>query len=149
MYAIRSYYASKAKKVKTKDVLIHDFTHFVSRFIRIDTYKRESMQEKFKIAGISLTPEQFIAKALLRPFLFGALTIILLWIFPLASIITGAFAILLYLKEFEEIELQIAKKRKAIELELNRFVAQISKYIEHNKDVLTILEMYQKSYNFV
>lgn len=136
--------ANKSRKVKHKDVLIHDITHAMAKFIKIDAYKRENMMEKFKVAGIVLTPEQFIAKALITPIIFGAITIILLKIFPLASIATGALAICFYIREFEHIELIIDKKRRKIENELTRFVSQISRYLEHNKDVLSILEMYMK-----
>lgn len=136
--------ANKSHKVKHKDVIIHDITNAMAKLVKIDNYKRENMLEKFKVAGIVLTPEQFIAKALLKPVIFGVLTIILLKVFPLGSIATGALAICFYLRDFENIEVLIDKKRRKIENELTRFVSQISKYLEHNKDVLSILEMYMK-----
>jgi len=136
--------ANKTKKASAKDVFIHDITDWLARFIKINTYKRESMLQKLKTADILLTPEQFIAKALIKPIILGIVSICLLWIFPIASIVTITLSLLYYFREFEQIEINLKKKRKAIESELNRFVSQISKYVNHNKNVLSILEMYLK-----
>lgn len=141
------------------EILKTNLANFLSRFIRINEYKREEMFEKLNCSQRIMTPEEFIAGALAKPILIGigALLIfaagqalgiasgIIKLLFSFCSIALVILAILMYFKEQQALDEGLKEKREEIELELPRFVSIIAKNIRRNKDVLGILDRYQET----
>ena len=56
-----------------------------------------------------------------------------------------ALAVMMYFKASKGVADKIKEKRRRIEYELPRFVSHIEKTLKHNRDVLYILDSYQKN----
>jgi len=122
--------------------LLDEFSVWISRFVKLDDYKKDQMNIEMEGAGISGTPEIFIAKCIVKGLLVLLLIIPCAFIFPIGVPIVIVAGIVTFLSSMNRLSESLAKKRKQIEYELPRFVSYISKTITHNRDVLSLLEDY-------
>ena len=99
----------------------------LSRYIRMDEYKRHRLDRTLAAAGLDMTPEVYTAHTLVRPSLILLAVIPCLILLPLLSPILVLMAILLYFKESRGAEERVSARRDKIEAELPRFVATLSK----------------------
>ena len=133
------------KRTGTAEVWARDFAFWLSRFIKLNEYKRLQLAADLQTADMDITPELHIAKAFVKAVPFGLLVIPALLIFPLITPLILAVTVMFYLREVKGVQSKIKNKREAIEFELPRLVATIDKTLEHNRDVLTMLEEYKDS----
>ena len=133
------------KKTKSMEALILELSSRLSRFIRMDAYKRRRMEATLKSAGIKLTPETFAARAFVKAG-FAALGIIpALLVFPILAPILVFLAITIYFRETGSADAALKHKREEIDYELPRFVSTISQSLKSSRDVLTIMEKYRQN----
>ena len=90
--------ANKSKVAGIKDVILNDFIALLSRYIKLNEYRREALLRKLYSANINDTPEIFIAKALVKPIIMLIQTVILLLIAPILSILTLGVCISYYFR---------------------------------------------------
>ena len=133
------------KKTGTLEIWVRDLTVWLSKFIKINEYKRLQLVSDLQTAGMDITPELHIAKALVKAIPLGLLTIPMLYIFPLIAPLIIVTALFFYFREVKSVQTKIGAKREAIEFDLSRLVATIDKTLELNRDVLTMLEDYKKN----
>ncbi|MDU5949652.1 MAG: secretion protein F, partial [Paenibacillus macerans] len=105
-------------------------------------YYRRKMEATLRSAGIRLTPEVFVAQAVIKAGLIFCAGIALLPLLPLLSPLLIFLAITLFFKDIRSADEAVRKKREQIETELPRFVATISQELKASRDVLRILEAY-------
>lgn len=133
------------RKTKNFDVLVLELSSRLSKLIRLDKYKRRKTEAALKSAGIQMTPETFMAKAIVKSG-FAALGIIpAFFIFPLLCPVLLFLAVAIFFKEIMSADEMIKKKRNEIEYELPRFVSTVSQQLKATRDVLSILEKYRKT----
>jgi hypothetical protein len=117
----------------------------MSRFIRMDAYKRRRMEAVLKSAGIKLTPETFAARAFVKAG-FAALGVVpALLVFPILAPVLAFLAITIYFRETGSADAALKHKREEIDYELPRFVATVSQSLKSSRDVLTIMEKYRQN----
>lgn len=139
--------AGKTDKKVTKSVEAWLMSGAVklSKFIRMDEYKRSRMANILKAAGISMTPEVYSAYAIVKA---GALllgVVPCLFLLPLLSPVLIILAVLSYFKEIRRADEQLREKREQIEGELPRFVATTQQTLKASRDVLAMIENYKKN----
>lgn len=132
-------------KPKTTDALLQNTAIRLSRYIRMDEYKRSRMANVLSAAGLSDTPELFQARAIVKAAGIGLCIIPCLIVLPLLAPIVLFLAILVYFKEVRKADEALAAKRGKIEQELPRFVATITQELKASRDVLSILENFKKN----
>ena len=117
----------------------------LSRYIRIDEYKRSRMANVLKASGFSMTPEVYSAYAITKAggILLGVIPCLLL--LPLISPVLIILAVLTYFKEIRKADEQLKEKREQIEGELPRFVSTIEQTLKASRDVLAMMENYKKN----
>lgn len=135
---------AEKKRMKSLDAIFLGWAIRLSRFIRMDAYKRHRMERTLSAAGMDMTPEVYLAYTILKPAAALLAVIPCLLIFPLLSPIVVLLAILLYFKESRKAEEMVAERREKIEGELPRFVATVEQELGSSRDVLTILENYKR-----
>lgn len=154
VYKIPYYKTSKAveslsKKQKDKtsglDIWLHGIAEWLSRHIRLNEFKRAQLEADLKTAQIDISPEMFKANALVKAALIGILAVPVLFIFPLLCPVILFLAFFLYYQESKSVAMRIRAKREKIEYELPRLVFNIEKTLQHNRDVLYMLESYAKN----
>lgn len=142
--SIKSLSKRQRKKTGTLEVWLRGFTVWVSRFIKLNEYKRNQLAADLQTAGVNDSPELHIANAAVKAVLLGLFAIPTLYVFPLITPLVLALAAAQYAREIKSVQAKIQKKRDAINFELPRLVYTIDKTLEHNRDVLSMLEDYRR-----
>ena len=137
--------AGKQAKAKTTDALLRNAAVRLSRYIRMDAYKRSRMANVLSAAGLSDSPELFTATAIVKAAAIGLCIIPCLIVLPLLAPIVLFTAILVYFKEIRKADEALSAKRGKIEQELPRFVATITQELKASRDVLSMLENFKKN----
>lgn len=139
--------AGKQSKAKPKatDALLRNAAIRLSRYIRIDEYKKIRMTNVLSSAGFSDTPELYTAMAIVKGMNILLCIIPCLIVLPLLAPIVLFTAILTYFKEIRKADEALAAKRSKIEQELPRFVATITQELKASRDVLSILEHFKSN----
>lgn len=115
----------------------------LSRYIRMDEYKRGRMENVLKAAGLSMTPELYSAYAITKAGAVLLGVIPCLFLLPLLSPVLIILAILIFFKEINKADEQLKEKREQIECELPRFVSTIEQTLKASRDVLAMMENYK------
>jgi flagellar protein FlaJ len=138
---------SKRQKQKTKslELWLKDLSVWLSKYIRLNEYRKLKITSDLQSANINITPELHIANAVVKSVFIGLFAIPLFIIFPLISPVVIVIAFAMYFNETKSVEEKIRAKRNAIDYELPRLVFTIDKTLKHNRDVLSILEGYKES----
>ncbi|XBX04748.1 secretion protein F [Enterocloster clostridioformis] len=117
----------------------------LSHVIRMDEYRKSRMKNVLKATGIKMTPEVYQAYALTKAGLLMGGIIPCLFLFPLLTPIIVFLAVMVYFKEIQRADEMLKTKRKSIEDELPRFVANLEQELQNNRDVLSMVENFRKN----
>lgn len=154
LFKVPSYKAAKAihsagkrqkKQVHSLDALILELSVKLSALIRMDDYRRRKLTAMLKSAEIPLTPEVYTAKAYVKAGLTLLLIPLSLLIFPILAPVLLVLGIAIYFKEIQQADEIVKNRRDKVEFELPRFVATITQELLASRDVLNMLENYQKN----
>lgn len=133
------------EKAKSIDILLLGWAVKLAKFIPIDEYKRNRMKNTLNASGINMTPEEYMASAIVKSGLIAVVIIPCLKIFPLLAPFLVFLSIIVYFKEIRKADEQLKEKRERIERELPRFVATVTQELKASRDVLSILENFKKN----
>ena len=140
------------KLTKSEKTISRDFEAWiltiatkVAAIIRMNEYKRVRLEHTLKAAMINLTPEEYVARALVKAGVYAILMIPAFWIFPLANILIVVLMVMTYLREIGKADQIQEEKRESIEGELYRFASTITQELKNSRDVLSMLENYKKN----
>ena len=117
----------------------------LSHVIRMDEYRKSRMKNVLKATGIKMTPEVYQAYALTKAGLLMAGIVPCLFLFPLLTPVIVFLAVMVYFKEIQRADEMLKTKRKSIEDELPRFVANLEQELQNNRDVLSMVENFRKN----
>jgi archaeal flagellar protein FlaJ len=134
----------KKKAAKSMETYLTMTAVKLSKFIRMDEYKRSRLANTLKAAGNPMTPELYTAYAIVKAGAIAVLIIPCLYLLPLLTPVLAMLAALMYFKEIRKADEQLKVKREQIEGELPRFVATIEQNLKSNRDVLAMLEHYKQ-----
>lgn len=139
--------ASKREKMKgiSYEVFVLSLSSKLSKYIKIDEYKKKKLLASLKTAGIKLSPETFIAKAWVKAGLVLLCIIPSIVLFPIISIGVLFLSIMVYFKEIRSAEEFMRKQRESIEHDLPRFVLTLEQELKCSRDILRILETFKKN----
>lgn len=131
------------KAAKTVETALMTVAVRLSKYIRMDAYKRGRMANVLKAAGLNLTPEVFQAYALTKAggIFFGIVPC--MFLFPLLSPIIVLLSVLVYFKETQKADEKLKVKREEIEGELPRMVATIEQELKSSRNVIGMLERFK------
>lgn len=113
-------------------------------FIKLDRIKRASLERTLKIAGISLTPECYVAKAWVMAGTAALCVIPMSFLFPLMVPVLAGLAVALWFSSYYTAFDYVKKRRKRMEKEIPRFALSIGQSLENDRDVLKILTAYKR-----
>jgi flagellar protein FlaJ len=133
------------KAVKTVEAYLMSIAVKVSKYIHMDTYKRNRMQNVLKATGMNMTPEVYQTYAFVKAGAVLLFEIPCLFFFPLLAPIVLFLSIMVYFKESKRADEKLKIKRDEIESDLPRFVATIEQELKNSRDVLAIIENFKKN----
>lgn len=133
------------KSTKSTETVMLELAGKVSKFVKLNEYKRSRLQSVLKAADMNITPETYMSCTYLKVFSILIFIIPSVLIFPLIVPIIIFFAIAVYFKEVQKADAKLREKREEIESELPRFLATIEQELKNSRDVLGILENFKKN----
>jgi len=142
--AITSLGKRKNKKTNPLDIWLGDLANLIASKLRLNEYKRLQLKIDLESADMTLSPEQYVANAIVKALFIGAFAIPYLFFAPIISAIVVAIAVAIYFSEYRKVGNIIKEKRRQIEAELPRLVSNIDKTLVHSRDVLGILDSYRE-----
>lgn len=138
---------AKQQKEKTSSIYVwlSSLASFIAKRLKLNEFKKARLEADLRTARMNISPEMFIANAVVKSFIIAVLAIPVLFIFPILSPIIIFLSFVLYKMNMKSIEKRIRRKREQIEYELPRLVFKIEKTLVHSKDVLYIIESFAKN----
>lgn len=136
--------AKKQGKTDRMEVILYSVARRISKLVKLNPYKRQSLAQSLKEANIPLTPEAYIVKSILVSSMLWLLIIPFLYIYPLFAVLFFILAIWLYFHQISELNNMAKKKREKIELALPRFTSTIAQQLKYTKNIVAIFEAYRK-----
>lgn len=142
--AVKSLGKTQNKKPNVLDVWFGDLANLIASKLMLNEYKRLQLKIDLESADMSISPEQYVANAIVKALFIGVFAIPMLFISPLISFIIAIVAFVIYKGEYKKVGNIIKDKRRKIEAELPRLVSNIDKALTHSRDVLGILDSYRE-----
>ena len=143
--AVKNLAKQQKEKTSSIDVWLTSFASFIAKRLKLNEFKKARLEADLRTARMNISPEMFIANAVVKSFIIAALAIPVLFMFPILSPIIIFLSFVLYKMNMKSIEKRIRIKREQIEYELPRLVFKIEKTLVHSKDVLYIIESFAKN----
>lgn len=112
--------------------------------IRLDKVRRASLERTLKTAGISLTPECYVAKAWVTAGTAALCAVPMAFLIPLMVPVLIGLAVALWFSTYYAAFDYVKKRRKRMEKEIPRFALSIGQSLENDRDVLKILTSYRR-----
>ena len=122
----------------------------LGRFLPMAESQKKRMAQQLKTAGITLAPETYVVRAILKTlvplsiFLFLAMLPSHIFV-AFLMILFGILSVLFFFKEFDMVADIVRQKKEEIEWELPRMVDSILQEFRHHRDLVRILENYKES----
>jgi len=132
-------------KVGIVEIYLKDFSAFLSKKLKLNEYKRAQLAADLKTAGMEITPEAYVADAATRALAIAVFAIPVFFLFKVLSLVVLFISVIVYFKEYQAVSVKIKSRRQKIEYELPRFVSSIEKTMQHNRNVVYILESYKET----
>lgn len=154
VFRVPTYRASRAilasgrrrkKRTGSLDAFILELSGKAARFLPIDGHKRRRLAATLRSAEIPLTPEVYMAQAWVRAGLVFLCILPCLFTVPLLFPVFLAMGIGVFFSESGRAERLVRKRREEIEFELPRFVATVTQELMASRDILSMLETYQRN----
>ncbi len=142
--AIKSLGKRKNKKTNHLDIWLGDLAGIITSKLRLNEYKRLQLKIDLESADMSISPEQYVANAIVKALFTGVFAIPFLFFAPIISVIIVIIAVVIYFSEYKKVSKIIKEKRGRIEYELPRLVSTIDKTLIHSRDVLSILDSHRE-----
>ncbi|HBF4081585.1 secretion protein F [Clostridioides sp. ZZV15-6598] len=135
------------KKKRTLDDLTTKIAMRISKFIKINEYKRKKLLLTLKSANINLTPETYVANAFVSSCVVLSLTIPTYVIYKKACIVWVALSIYSVFQELKRADRIVADKIKRIDYELPEFASTLALELSGTRDLSYIISEYVKTAN--
>ena len=133
------------KKNLNINALCLEYATKLSKFIKLDDYKREKLRLTLRAAQINISPEVYLMDVYIKTILTVLISMLFYCIHPILSIIGILLVPAVYMQEYSKADMILKKRRKQIEYELTRFATTIEQELQTDRDVLRILETYRKN----
>lgn len=125
--------------------IIKGLTAWLARHLRLSPQRKAYLEEDIRTARMEVTAEEYCANAIVQGVLFAFVSIPFFLVSLPLGIAILMVAFMRYRREMGKASMLIKDKREKIEAELPRLVSSIEKTFRHNRDVLNMLESYQKN----
>lgn len=142
--AITSLGKRKNKKTNPLNIWLGDLSNHIATKLRLNEYKRLQLKIDLDSADMNMSPEQYVANAIVKALFIGIFAIPFLFFAPIISALVAVIAVVIYFSEYKKVGNVIKEKRRQIEAELPRLVSNIDKTLVHSRDVLGILDSYRE-----
>lgn len=127
------------------EIWMTNAAEFLSRYIKLNDFRRIKLERDLKSANVAMTPERFTANAVVKSVPVLLLSIPVYFMMPVFTVLMLVLGVLLFAREMTSLQEKIRLRREDIEYDLPHFVSTIEKTLKYNRDVLAIMEAYQEN----
>lgn len=136
------------RPVKKKSTgIVSSCTKWLARYLPLDKFRAAEIQRELDAAGISVSPKEYIAAAVLPAAASLLIAVPVYFITPILALIPAALAVCLFLHRYSSANRQGDSRRTAIEKEMPRFVAYMANELKNNRNVLELIDTYKANYS--
>lgn len=130
------------RKTSVIELYLKDFSTKIAGKLKLNEIKRANLVIDLRTAGMEITPEQYMADAIVKALLFAVLALPTFFISKIIGVGLLGLAVFVYFHESKSVTRKIKAKRERIEYELPRFVGHIDKTLMHSRDLIYVIESY-------
>lgn len=130
------------RKTSVIELYLKDFSAKIAGKLKLNEIKRANLVIDLRTAGMEITPEQYMADAIVKALLFAVLALPTFFISKIIGVGLLGLAVFVYFHESKSVTRKIKAKRERIEYELPRFVGHIDKTLMHSRDLIYVIESY-------
>lgn len=143
--AILAVSKKQKKKAKNLDAFLMEIAGKLACVLPMNDYKKRKLEATLRSAEIPMTPELYMAQAYVKAGLILVCIIPCFLVCPMLFPVFLVMGIGTFFSESGKAEKLVKKRREEIEFELPRFVATITQELMASRDILSMLETYQKN----
>lgn len=129
---------------KIYDIYLTKAAKLLSPVVFLDPVRKGKLSATLYIAGIPLTPETYVMKALLTGLSIAVCSIPFFLFMPLMGILLLILAVMMAFSSYFQAFDYVKKRRKIIDREMPRFAISIAQSLETDRDVLRLLISYRR-----
>lgn len=130
------------KKTVVWDGWLSGIARHLARHLKLNVFRREALKADLKTAQMDISPEEYMAGAVVKSLLVGVLVLPAFAILPVLSPVVALLACAVFHHEKQAVNRRIKGNRDKIERELPGLVFTIEKSLNHTRDVVYMLESY-------
>ena len=130
------------ENISAIDVWLGNFASFIAKKMRLNEYKRQELITDLRTAQMDITPEMYIANAIVKSLLGAILSIPVFFIFPFLGVLVLGVSIALFWINTRSVKNRVEIHRRKIENDLPRLTSTIEKKLTHERGILGILESF-------
>lgn len=137
---------SKRKEVKNRlaSIFVYPVSKIISKFVKIDMYKRKKLVKNLARAGYTVTPEEYYANAVVVSFyVIIASCFMIFFGISIVGLFGLILSVILYFSNVDKVNDKLKDRNNAILRELPRFVRTYNHSKHANTQLLTIIEKYR------
>lgn len=144
-----SVHRSRKWENREKDIWISPIlcrlTAWMSRFVFLEESAKDKLGRQLERAGLNLSPEEFTArKYVIAAFAAVGIGLCAVLKFWLGVLLFGLLAMLLLMKQKEQLTSKLKAKDDAIAMEMPRFVKTICRTLRSNRDIYAAMASYRR-----
>ncbi|MCI7334524.1 MAG: hypothetical protein MSH34_06320, partial [Oscillospiraceae bacterium] len=94
--AVNSLAKQQREKTSSLDVWLSSFASFLARKLKLNEFKRAQLESDLRTAQMDISPEMFMANAIVKSLIVGVLAVPVFFILPVLSPIILFLAFILY-----------------------------------------------------
>lgn len=136
---------AEKKAAKSLETYLMTWAIKLSKYIRMDEYRKHRLKNVLKATGMNMEPEVYQSYTLVKAGTVGLMAIPAGFVLPLSVPVVVFLGVMIYFKEIKRADEKLKIKRTAIEQELPRFVANTTQELKASRDVLAIVENFKKN----
>lgn len=136
---------NKKKATKSLETIILDYAILLSKYIKIDDYKKSKLEFSLKSADIKKSAETYLAEVYIKVAIVLLVGLLLYMAVPIVGIFVMLFSINVYIVEYKRADRLISKRKLIIENELSRFALTLEQELKSSHNVFAILERYKNN----
>lgn len=137
--------AKQSNEISSIEILMMGVSDNLSKYLKVNEFRRMKMERDLKSASDNRTPEKFIADAIVKSVPIFLLAIPALFIMPVFMVLVVILGVAILVRELTSVQEKIKERREQIEYELPHFISTIEKTLKYNRDVLSIMENYREN----
>ena len=109
--AVNNLAKQQKKKTSSLDVWLSSVASFIARKLKLNEFKKAQLESDLRSAQMDITPEMFMANAIVKSLIIGVFAVPLYFIFPILCPVVIFLAFVLYRINMKTVGGKIKEKR--------------------------------------